>query len=82
MATYTLEELYIGDQHDILGKTCADFLKNGSPDPDERTGIELLLVKHTIRTTLQLLNQGDLISGFESEMRSLYLCRGGQHESD
>lgn len=82
MATYTLEELYLGERYNILGKACAEFLAHGSPDVDEQTGVELLIVKHSILTTIQLLTNGDFVSDFESEMKSPFLFGGDNNESD
>lgn len=48
MVKLTLQQLYLGNKYNIIGEVFKDFWQNGSPDVEERTGIELLIVKHTI----------------------------------
>lgn len=43
-------------------------------DEEMKTAIELAIVKATIAVTIKMINEGDFISEFESEMRSLSLC--------
>ena len=66
MATYTIEQLYLGDKYNIIGEVFKDFWSNGSLDPEERTGLELLIVKHTILAMEKLKNEGDCIADLES----------------
>ncbi len=68
MAKLTLQELYLGDKYNIMGEAIKDFLQNGSPDYEERTGIELLIVKHTILATEKMKQNGDYVLDFESEI--------------
>ncbi len=68
MAKLTLQELYLGDKYNIMGKAIKDFLQNGSPDYNERTGMELLIVKHIVLTTEKMKQNGDYVLDFESEM--------------
>ena len=51
MAQMSLEELYrgegVGEKYGIMGEVMKDFLQNGRPSEyDERTWLEMLLVKH------------------------------------
>ena len=48
MAKLTLQQIYRDDNYNIIGEPFKDFWSNGSPDPEERTGLELLIVKHPI----------------------------------
>lgn len=73
MAKQTLQQLYFGDEYNIMGEAVADFLRNGSQDVELRTGLELLIVKHTMMATMKMIKQGDFISELESEMKSLFL---------
>ena len=66
MAKLTLQQLYLGDKYNIIGEVFKDFWSNGSPDPKERTGLELLIVKHTILAMEKLKNEGDCIADLES----------------
>lgn len=53
MAQMSLEELYrgegVGEKYGIMGEVMKDFLQNGRPSEyDERTWLEMLLVKHAL----------------------------------
>lgn len=53
MAQMSLEELYrgegAGEKYGILGEVMKDFFENGrAAEYDERTWLEMLLVKHTL----------------------------------
>lgn len=53
MAQMSLEELYrgegAGEKYGILGEVMKDFFENGRPSEyDERTWLEMLLVKHAL----------------------------------
>ncbi len=78
MAKLTLQELYLDDKYNIMGKAIKDFLQNGSPDYNERTEIELLIVKHTILATGKMKQNGDYVLDFESEIQSLLYFGGGK----
>ena len=66
MAQLTLQQLYLGDKYNIIGEVFKDFWSNGSPDVEERTGLELLIVKHTLIATEKMKQNGDYISDLES----------------
>ena len=68
MARMSLEELYrgegAGEKYGILGEVMKDFLPNGgSSEYDERTWLEILLVKHTLIAAEKIKNEGDTVSG-------------------
>lgn len=49
----------------------ADYLKNGRPaEYDERTWVEMLLVKHALFTADKMRNEGDTVSGMTDDMSS------------
>ena len=75
MAQISIEELYRGEgngeKYGILGQVTKDFLTDGHPaEYDERTWIEMLLVKHTLITAEKMKKEGDFVSGL-TDMESL-----------
>ena len=79
MAQMSLEELYrgesAGEKYGILGEVMKDFFENGSPSEyDERTWLEMLLVKHALMAAEKMKNEGDTVSGMtDSETPSSYV---------
>ncbi len=72
MAQMSLEELYrgegVGEKYGILGEVMKDFFQNGCPSEyDERTWIEMLLVKHTLIAAEKMKNEGDTVSGMTDD---------------
>ena len=72
MAQMSLEELYrgegVGEKYGILGEVMKDFFQNGCPSEyDERTWLEMLLVKHTLITAEKMKNEGDTVSGLTDD---------------
>ncbi len=75
MAQMSLEELYrgegVGEKYGILGEVMKDFFQNGCPSEyDERTWLEMLLVKHTLMAAEKMKNEGDTVSGMTDDMSS------------
>ena len=73
MVQIGLEELYrgesAGEKYDILGEVMKDFLQNGRPSEyDERTWLEMLLVKHALIAAEKMKNEGDTVSGMTDDM--------------
>lgn len=79
MAQMSLEELYrgesAGEKYGILGEVMKDFLQNGrAAEYDERTWLEMLLVKHALIAAEKMKNEGDTVSGMtDSESPSSYV---------
>ncbi len=72
MAQMSLEELYrgesAGEKYCILGEVMKDFLQNGRPSEyDERTWLEMLLVKHALIAAEKMKNEGDTVSGLTDD---------------
>jgi len=72
MAQMSLEELYrgesAGEKYGILGKVIKDFLQNGPPSEyDERTWLDMLLVKHALIAAEKMKNEGDTVSGMTDD---------------
>ena len=64
MAQLTIEQIYNGKKYDIMSTVVSEYLKNGKPkDYDERTWIELLIVKHSINAAYKMQKKGDTVSG-------------------
>lgn len=73
MAQISLEELYrgegAGEKYGILGEVMKDFFKNGCPSEyDERTWVEMLIVKHALIAAEKMINEGDMVSGMTDEV--------------
>ena len=77
MARITVEQVYRGEKYDVISAVMADYLKNGRPaEYDERTWVEMLLVKHALITADKMRNEGDSISGMtDAEPSSSYVMR-------
>ena len=72
MAQMSLEKLYrgegVGEKYGILGEVMKDFFQNGCPSEyDERTWLEMLLVKHTLIAAEKMKNEGDTVSGLTDD---------------
>ena len=68
MAQMSLEELYrgegVGEKYGIMGEVMKDLLQNGhSSEYDERTWLEMLLVKHALIAADKMKLEGDTVSG-------------------
>lgn len=72
MAQMSLEELYrgegVGEKYGILGEVMKDFFQNGCPSEyDERTWLEMLLVKHALIAAEKMKNEGNTVSGMTDD---------------
>ena len=82
----SLEELYrgesAGEKYGILGEVMKDFFQNGCPSEyDERTWIEMLLVKHTLMAAEKMKNEGDTVSGVTDDMSSSSYVRWDENDN-
>ena len=69
MAQLTIEQIYNGIKYDIMSAVVSEYLKNGKPkDYDERTWIELLIVKHSINAAHKMKKEGDTVSGMTDDV--------------
>ena len=75
MARITIEEVYSGEKYDVMSAVMADYLKNGKPEEyDERTWLDMLIVKHTLIAADKMKIEGDSISGMtDVESSSSYV---------
>ncbi len=74
MARLTVEDLYNGDEYNIIGETFKDYWVNHQDEKNEITILFHLTVKHAIGATIKMIKQGDFIEDYESELKSLSLC--------
>lgn len=86
MAQMSLEELYrgesAGEKYGILGEVMKDFLQNGrQSEYDERTWLEMLLVKHALIAAEKMKNEGDTVSGMTDDMSSSSYVRCNAHDN-
>ena len=64
MARITVEEVYNGGKYDVMSAATADYLMNGLPaEYDERTWLDMLLVKHALIAAEKMKSEGDTVSG-------------------
>ena len=64
MARMTVEEVYRGEKYDVMGAATANYLMNGRPaEYDERTWLDVLLVKYALIASEKMRNEGDMVSG-------------------
>ena len=73
MAQISLEELYRGEgagaKYGIRGEVMKDFFTSGYlPEHDERTWLEMLIVKHTLIATEKIKIEGDTASGLTDDV--------------
>ena len=74
MAQLTIEQIYNGAKYDIMSAVVTEYLKNGRPkDYDERTWIELLIVKYSINAAYKMQKEGDTVSGMTDDV-SYFSC--------
>ena len=75
MARITVQEVYNGAKYDVMSAAVTDYLKNGRPaEYDERTWMDMLLVKHALIAAEKMNKEGDSISAmFDGESPSSYV---------
>ena len=82
MARMTVEEVYRGEKYDVMSAATADYLMNGRPSEyDERTWLEMLLVKHALIAAEKMKNEGDTVSGMTDDMSSSSYVRWNENDS-
>ena len=82
MAQITVEEIYRGEKYDVMSTATADYLINGRPSEyDERTWLEMLLVKHALIVAEKMKNEGDTVLGMTDDMSSSSYVRCNAHDN-
>ena len=86
MARMSLEELFrgesAGEKYGIMGEVMKDFFKYGCPsDYDERTWLEMLLVKHALIAAEKMKSEGDTVSGMTDSVPPSSYVRWNEHDN-
>ena len=86
MAQMSLEELYrgegVGEKYGIMGEVMKDFFQNGCPSEyDERTWLDMLLVKHALIAAEKMKNEGDTVSGMTDNVPPSSYVRWNEHDN-
>ena len=84
MARISISDLYLGEgpgekYGGILNTVMQEFFTSGVPEGcDERTWIELLTVKQTFLTAMQMAEQGDEVSELSDAASPFCIGREGE----
>lgn len=86
MAQMSLEELYrgegVGEKYGIMGEVMKDFFQNGCPSEyDERTWLDMLLVKHALIAAEKMKSKGDTVSGMTDSVPPSSYVRWNEHDN-
>ena len=75
MARITVEEGCRGEKYGVMSAAMAEYLRDGRPaEYDERTWVEMLIVKHTLIAADKMKSEGDSISEMtDAESSSSYM---------
>ena len=86
MAQISLEELYRGEgagaKYGIMGEVMKDFFTNCRPSEyDERTWLDMLIVKHTLIAADKMKTEGDTVSGMTDDVSPSSCVRWDEHDN-
>lgn len=82
MARITVEEVYNGDKYDVMSAATADYLMNWrAAEYDERTWVEMLIVKHTLIAAEKMKSEGDTVSGMTDNVPPSSYVRWNEHDN-
>ena len=82
MAQITVEEVYNGEKYGVMSAAMAEYLTNGRPaEYDERTWVEMLIVKHALIAADKMRLEGDSISGMTDTESSSSCVRWDVHDN-
>lgn len=71
MAQISIAEIYSGEKYEIMSAAIADYMANGRPSEyDERTWVDMLLVKHALIAADKMKIEGDTVSGMTDDVSS------------
>lgn len=82
----SLEELYrgegVGAKYGIMGEVMKDFFTNDRPSEyDERTWLDMLLVKHTPIAADKMKIEGDTVSDMTDDVSPSSYVRWDEHDN-
>ena len=82
MAQISIAEIYSGEKYGVMSAAIADYMTNGRPSEyDERTWLEMLLVKHALIAVEKMKNEGDTVSGMADDMSSSSYVRWNENDN-
>ena len=82
MARMTVEEVYRGEKYGVMSAATADYLNNGRPaEYDERTWLDMLLVKHALIASEKMKNEGGTVSVLTDDMSSSSYVRWDENDN-
>ena len=82
MARITIEEVYRGEKYGVMSAAMAEYLMDGRPaEYDERTWVEMLIVKHALIAADKMKSEGDSISGMTDAESSSSYVRWDEHDN-
>ena len=82
MARITVEEVYRGEKYDVMSAAMTEYLTSGRPaEYDERTWVEMLIVKHALIAADKMKLEGDSISGMTDAESSSSYVRWYEHDN-
>ena len=82
MARMTVEEVYRGEKYGVMSAVMADYLTNGRPaEYDERTWLDMLLVKHALIAAEKMKSEGDTVSGMTDSVPPSSYVRWDEHDN-
>lgn len=71
MAQISIAEIYSGEEYGVMSAAIADYMTNGRPSEyDERTWVDMLLVKHALIAAGKMRQEGDTVSGMTDDVSS------------
>ena len=82
MARMTVEEIYRGEKYDLMSAATADYLMNGcAAEYDERTWLDMLIVKHVLIAAEKMKSEGDTVSGMTDSVPPSSYVRWNEHDN-
>lgn len=71
MAQISIAEIYSGEKYGVMSAAIADYITNGRPSEyDERTWVDMLLVKYALIAAEKMRQEGDTVSGMTDDVSS------------
>ena len=82
MARITVQDVYNGAKYDVMSAAVTDYLKNGRPaEYDERTWMDMLLVKRTLIAADKMKIEGDTVSGMTDDVSPSSYVRWDENDN-
>ena len=82
MARMTVEEIYRGEKYDVMSAATADYHMNGrSTEYDERTWLDMLLVKHALIAAEKMKSEGNTVSDMTDSVPPSSYVRWDEHDN-